>query len=336
VRRYLIVGPSWVGDMVMAQSLFKSLKKKHPDCSIDVIAPGWSLPILYRMPEINNCHELKARHGEFAFAARIKLGKSLREKEYTHAIIIPRSWKSALVPYAAKIPVRTGYRGEMRYGLLNDIRPLDKTVLTQTVQRYVALGLDESVNQAPAILHPALKIDLSNLGRLQNKLKLNMDKPVICFMPGAEYGPAKQWPVEYYAELAKKLVAAGYYVWVMGSDRDTKAGKVIVSYLDGSAWNLCGETELVDTADLFSCAKEVVTNDSGLMHVAAAVGVKINAIYGSSTPDYTPPLIDKSNKKIFYLGLSCSPCFKRLCPLGHTDCLRKVDVESVYKKISTT
>lgn len=333
-RKYLIVGPSWIGDMVMAQSLFITLKQRYPDCNIDVLAPRWSLPILQRMPEVSEGISADVGHGEFSFFKRRKLGLSLRSKNYTHAIIIPRSWKSALIPFFAGIPVRTGYKGEMRYGLLNDIRLLDKSILLQTVQRYVAHAYPDNLQVPPEIPFPGLQVDDKNQAHLLAKLGLKSDKPVACMMPGAEYGPAKQWPIEYYTMLAASLAEAGWQIWIIGSDKDIAAGEEIATERPDDIFNLCGKTQLADTVDLLSCARSVVSNDSGLMHVAAAVGVEVNVIYGSSTPDYTPPLADEEKKNIFYLGLDCSPCFKRECPLGHMSCLRDIEVKDVFAKIS--
>lgn len=332
-RQYLIIGPSWVGDMVMAQSLFITLKQRYADCVIDVVSPEWSLPVLQRMPEVRKGIALPVAHGQFSLKIRASLGRSLRSRKYTHAIVLPRSWKSALVPFFAGVPVRTGYKGEMRYGLLNDIRRLDTTVLKQTVQRYVALACNETeyAVSPPATPYPELRSDTQNADRLIESLGLNLDKPVIGFMPGAEYGPAKQWPVEYYAQLAKMLVEHGYQVWLFGSVKEEKLGESIVKKNNGNGYNLCGKTELVDVVDLMACAEQVVTNDSGLMHVAAAMDVKVNAIYGSSTPEYTPPLTETA--EIYYERLSCSPCFKRTCPLGHTECLSKITPDHVFARI---
>ena len=332
-RRYLIVGPSWIGDMVMAQSLFITLKQQYPNCLIDVIAPLWSLPVLKRMPEIREGIDAGVGHGEFSFFKRRRLGLSLRKKHYTDAIIIPRSWKSALIPYFANIPVRTGYRGETRYVLLNDIRILDKKILKQTVQRYVALSIPGILQSEPDVPFPALTVDRSNQASVLKKLVLNQDKPVVCMMPGAEYGPAKQWPISSYSKLAKSLIDDGWQIWILGSDKDVKAGEEIVNGNSNGAVNLCGKTQLIDAIDLLACARNVVSNDSGLMHVAAAVGVGVSVIYGSSTPEYTPPLTNPESKNIFYLGMDCSPCFKRVCPLGHTDCLYNIKVDDVFKKI---
>jgi len=331
-RRYLIVGPSWVGDMVMTQSLFITIKQLYPDCIIDVVSPEWSLPLLERMPEVRNGISLPVLHGQFSLITRIKKGRSLVNEKYTHAIVIPRSWKSALVPYFANVPVRTGYRGEMRYGLINDMRSLDKQLLVQTVQRYVAHAYDTISSKPPDIPYPALRVDPGNGKKLLAELGLDMEKPVIGLMPGAEYGPAKQWPVEKYADLTELLVKNGYQVWVIGSAKEEKLARQIIGGAADSVFNLCGKTSLVDVVDLLSCAQQVVTNDSGLMHVAAAVGIKVNAVYGSSTPEYTPPLTDKA--VVHYRNLDCSPCFKRVCPLGHLDCLKGIAVDQLYEKIA--
>ncbi len=331
-RRYLIIGPSWIGDMVMAQSLFITLKQQYPDGLIDVLAPEWSLPILKRMPEVNEGISADVGHGEFSFLKRRKLGLSLKSKKYSHAIIIPRSWKSALIPYFAGIPVRTGYKGEMRFGLLNDIRVLNKQVLRQTVQRYVAHAWLNSSSELPEIPFPSLQVNKENQAKLFSQFGLKSDKPTVCMMPGAEYGPAKQWPVKYYAKLANLLVDANWQVWIVGSDKDKAVGEVIAGNCTDNIYNLCGKTQLVDTVDLLACARSVVCNDSGLMHVAAAVGVKVNAIYGSSTPEYTPPLT--SSAEIFYMGLSCSPCFARTCKYGHYKCLKEISPENVFEKFT--
>ncbi len=329
-RKYLIIGPSWVGDMVMAQSLFISLKRQYPECEIDVISPEWSLPVLERMPEVRRGLALPVAHGKFGLITRYRLGRSLRLRQYTHAIVLPRSWKSALVPFVARVPVRTGYRGEMRYGLLNDIRDLNKNVLRQTVQRYVALGqVDSSIE--PEIPFPELVSDDANRQHVLESLGLDLARPVIVMMPGAEYGPAKQWPIAYYAQLARKLVARGCQVWVLGSEKERPAGDEIASAA-ADCHNLCGRTRLVDVIDLMAAAEQAVTNDSGLMHVAAATGVRVNAIYGSSTPAYTPPLTGKS--VIFYSGLNCSPCFDRQCRFHHYRCLTGIEPDEVMNRMS--
>ncbi len=320
--RYLIAGPAWVGDMVMAQSLFMTIKQRVPQARIDVLAPTWSLPLLARMPEINEAINVPVGHGELGLAKRWQLGRGLRSRCYDRAIVIPRSMKAALIPFFAGAKVRTGYRGEMRYGLLNDIRPLDKTVLTQTVQRYVALGLPADSELPPPIPSPRLMVDEENRERLLDELELRGEGKAIGLMPGAEYGPAKRWP--YYAELVTQLVRVGFRVWVFGSEKERVEAESLAAV---GAVNLCGRTSLVEAVDLIAACDAVVSNDSGLMHVAAAVGKPLLAIYGSSTPDYTPPLSGEA--EVLYRRLDCSPCFKRDCPYGHTDCLKGIGVDEV-------
>ncbi|MFO7593037.1 MAG: lipopolysaccharide heptosyltransferase II [Pseudomonadota bacterium] len=331
VERVLIAGPSWVGDMVMAQSLFITLKQQYSQAQIDVLAPQWSLPLLARMPEVNEGIALPLGHGEFGLATRWQLGRALRQRGYNRAIVTPRSFKAALVPFFAGATVRTGYRGEMRYGLLNDIRPLDKAVLKQTVQRYVALGLPADSALPPPVPSPSLEIDGTNRQRVLNELGLKRDSKIIGLMPGAEYGPAKCWPIPYYAELAERLAQQGCRVWLFGSEKDRPVAEKIAEGAGERVHNLCGRTTLVDAVDLIACCDAVVSNDSGLMHVAAAVGRPLVAIYGSSTPDYTPPLTDKAT--VLYRELECSPCFERNCPYGHTDCLTGITVDEVYRAL---
>lgn len=308
----LVIGPAWVGDMVMAQALFMRLKQLRPRAPIDVLAPAWSLPIIARMPEVRAGIELPFAHGEFNLAGRRKLGLSLIVRRYGQAIVLPNSYKSALVPYFAHIPRRTGYKREFRYGVLNDLRTLDKNLLKTTPQRFVALADDGPATRVPAIPHPRLLAERNRALKLRRDFGLP-DGPAVALMPGAEYGPAKQWPAGHFGELAKALKARGITSWIIGSAKERQLGEQIVYASDGAALNLAGKTSLVDVIDLVSLCKAVVTNDSGPMHIAAATGVPVVAIYGSSTPDHTPPLTDR--KAIHYLRLECSPCFERTCLL---------------------
>lgn len=315
----------------MAQALFITLKQQYPDSEIDVIAPSWSVPLIERMPEIKRAVELPIRHKQLKLASRYQLGKQLRERQYSLSIVTPRSFKSALIPFFAKAKQRRGYRGEMRYGLLNDIRVLDKSILKQTVQRYVALGLETPPSTAVTIPNPELTIDTQNQQRVVKKLKLDISQPVVGLMPGAEYGPAKQWPVKYYKELAEQLVLQGKQVWVFGSAKENPAAEAIAG-ANKNIVNLCGKTELVDVVDLIALTSQVVTNDSGLMHVACATGKNVIAIYGSSDPVYTPPLSNTAT--ILYKDLDCSPCFERTCPLEHLNCLNTISVTDVIASIN--
>jgi heptosyltransferase-2 len=329
-ERILVVGPSWVGDMVMAQSLFKTLKARQPDCTIAVLAPAWSQPILARMVEVDETVALDIGHGEFGWRERRRVARSLRGR-FDRAIVLPRSWKSALVPFLARIPRRVGFTGEQRVVLLTERRKLDKSVLDQTVKRFVALGLgaDEARQGDFALPRPRLEIDTDNLAALKAEHGLGA-RPAIGMMPGAEYGPAKQWPLAHFRTLAERLIAEGFEVRILGGPKDMQAGERIAGGL-AHVYNLCGKTRLADAVDLLADCRQVITNDSGLMHVAAAVGTRVQALYGSSSPRYTPPLTD--NAAIHTLALTCSPCFARSCPLGHTHCLTRLGPERVIQAL---
>ncbi len=325
----LIVGPSWVGDMVMAQALFILLKERRPARAIDVLAPAWSLPVVARMPEVRRGIAAETGHGELGLGKRRRIGYALRDDGYQQAIVLPRSLKSALIPWFARIPTRTGFRGESRYGLINDMRPLDKSALDQTVKRYLALGLAPGA-PLPPVPYPALRVDRHRQNAVMNSLGILTERPVIALMPGAEYGPAKCWPLDYFAELSALLTNEGFDVWVLGSDKDATAGEHIASA--SAAQNLCGRTSLEDVIDLLGYAEQAISNDSGLMHIAAAVGAHVHGIYGSSSPAFTPPLTGE--RDIHWLDLDCSPCFERTCPLGHLRCLKELSVSRLHAAVN--
>jgi heptosyltransferase-2 len=316
--------------MVMAQALFMHLKSRSPAAEIDVVAPGWSVPLLERMPEVRKGIDLGLGHGELRIAKRRALGIRLRERAYDWAIVLPRSLKAALVPAFARIPRRTGFRGEYRYGLLNDIRPFDKAVLNQTVRRFVALGSDELPDPIP---QPRLQVDEQKAAALFERFEIDAHKPRIVIAPGAEYGSAKRWPADAFGKLAQQLTADGYEVIILGSQKERALGEEIHALAESPhVKNLCGLTELVDAVDLLGTAQAAVCNDSGLLHVAAASGAPLVALYGSSSPYFTPPLTE--NARVIYEALSCSPCFKRECPLGHLDCLRKIEPSRVRSELN--
>ncbi|WP_192456605.1 ADP-heptose--LPS heptosyltransferase RfaF [Musicola keenii] len=297
--KILVIGPSWVGDMMMSHSLYRTLKAEHPDAIIDVMAPAWCRPLLARMPEVNQALAMPLGHGALALGERRQLGRNLREQDYDRAIVLPNSFKSALVPFFAAIPRRTGWRGEMRYGLLNDIRPLDKTAFPLMVQRYVALAYArESIRRADdlpqPLLWPQLQVSETEIADVTSAFNLMDARPSIGFCPGAEFGPAKRWPHYHYGALAQRLIKQGYQVILFGSANDRQAGEDIRQTLDESTReyciNLSGQTSLDQAVVLLAACQAVVSNDSGLMHVAAALGRPLVALYGPSSPDFTPPL----------------------------------------------
>jgi heptosyltransferase-2 len=331
MRRILVVGPSWVGDTVLAQPLFKLLHARHANLALDVLAPRWTFSLLERMPEVRRAIENPFAHGDLKLGERRRLGRALGAEGYDQAIVLPNTFKSALVPFFAGIRTRTGYIGELRHWILNDARRLDPERLPQMAQRYAALGLPRG--EAPRLPLPtlALRVDESARRALLARLGLDRGRPAAVLAPGAEYGPAKRWPARYFGELAQGLSAHGCAVWLIGSQNDRQAGAEIERHSGGVCRNLCGETTLAEAIDLLASAALVVSNDSGLMHVAAALGKPLIALYGSSSPAYTPPL--SPNARILKLDLPCSPCFKRECPLGHFNCMMQLTPDRVLAAV---
>jgi len=319
--RILIVAPPWVGDSVMAQPLYSRLKLYRPDCHITVLAPDWTLPLLDRMPEVNATLRNPFGHGQLRLGDRWRMGRSLRGR-FDEVIVLPNSLKSALVPWFARIPKRIGFVGESRYGLLNDARTFSPSSLPQMVERFAQLAEARQHPLPRPIPLPRLTITPSAREVALNNHGLHTRQPIAAFCPGAEYGPAKRWPARHFAALARTLLDQGYQVWLFGSAKDKPETTAIAEAAGRPLHDLAGQTSLADAIDLLSLATVVVTNDSGLMHVAAALQRPIVALYGSSSPSFTPPLSDTA--KIVSLDLECSPCFERVCPLKHFDCLEKL------------
>ena len=209
MTRILIVGPAWVGDMVMTESLVSALKRQTPDATIDLLAPPWTAPLGERMEGVAATRQIASVHGRFDLFKRMSLGTELKGENYDLAIVLPGSLKSAIAPFVARIPKRRGYVGEMRYGLLNDARRLDKKKLPRTIDRFVALAGDDG-GSPPTVTPPVLRHDPAAARAIAAKLGLvEESRPVVALCPGAEYGPAKQWPATHFAALAALLCRSG-------------------------------------------------------------------------------------------------------------------------------
>ncbi len=329
MRKALVVAPSWIGDTILAQPLFARLHERHPGLVLDAFAPAWAAPVLSRMREIRRVIPNPFAHGEFNLAGRWRAGRELAREGYDAAIVLPNSWKSALLPGFAGIPQRIGFRGEARRMLLNRIHRLDETALPQLAQRYALLAEDIGATAPAPLAAPHLDVDGNNVRATLAAHGLACTPAPVAFCPGAEYGPAKRWPAAHFAELARRLAETDFSVWIVGSAKDAPIGAEIETLSGGAARNLCGKTDLGQAIDLLSCARLVVSNDSGLMHVAAALDRPLVALYGSSSTAYTPPLSQRA--RLLSLGLECSPCFKRECPLGHLKCLNDLSPSMVLE-----
>jgi heptosyltransferase-2 len=344
--KILVISPSSIGDAIMIEPLLRRLREQHPDAAIDVLAPAAIVPLLWRMAEIGRAIPNPLADGEFSLKACWRLARQLKREGYGRAIVLPSSFAAALIPFLAGIPLRTGFRGAMRYILLNDLHSQDKKASAPTVERFVSLAGRRHVDSQHPIGHPRLRTEMSHVRTTLAKLALAPASPVVACCVGAEGGPARRWPAHHFAELAWSLAGAGYEVWLLGSDEDVEIGAEIERLLaaarvktairDGHGkahkfHNLCGKADLAETVDLLAVARASVVNDSGLMHVAAALGKPMFALYGSTSPSVSPPLSDQA--RIISLHLPCSPCLKRECPLGHFDCMKQLHPQRVFDDI---
>jgi heptosyltransferase-2 len=313
------VAPNWIGDALMAQPLLARLREKRPGVKLDVLAPEWVAPVARRMPEVDDVIPVPFRHGSLQLGSRWKLGRALKHR-YDEAIVLPNSWKSAIVPFLAHIPVRTGYVGESRYGLLNRLyRQPDRRMR----EHYARLSEAPGHEPRQPLPQPCLKVDGAQVAATCRKFGVKQPYAVLC--PGAEYGPAKRWP--YFADLARRLPIGAV---LLGSRNDEPAAAGV------QGTNLVGKTTLDEAIDLIAGAQYIVTNDSGLMHVAAALGRPLVALFGSSSPEMTPPQSDSgsSGTRVLWLKPECSPCFQRECPLGHFRCMREITVDRVLAEVN--
>lgn len=327
--KHLVVSPAWLGDIIMAQSLLRALKLQNPSIVLDVLVPRYYAPLMQRMPEVNRVIELSLTHGQLHLMARYRMGRVLRGC-YQQAFVLPNSWKSALIPFWAQIPKRTGWLGEYRWGLLNDVRGLNKKQYPKMVDRYLALAYPEHTPTLPT-LTPVLKCDAIAQSKLLDTWQRDPKKrPVIALCPGAAFGPAKRWPLEYFSDLAALCLQAGWEVWLFGASAEQAFGTTI-EQMAPDCLNLIGKTTLTDMIDWLGMADVAVCNDSGLMHMAAAVQTAVVAIYGSTAPTHSPPLTSKQQSLV--TALPCQPCWQRQCRYHHYRCLTEIKPKAVWHAI---
>lgn len=330
-RKILIVAPAWLGDVIMAHSLVQVLKERFPDAQFDVLAPKSTLSITELMPEFTQRILMSDTHGQFSLKRRWALARELKKEKYDLAYILPNTWKSALVPFMARIPCRIGWFGESRYGLLTRYLKNPER-FPKMVQRYVALGfLEGDFKKHEGFPLPKISIPAALRQSVIEKFKLDLQRPRLLLSPGAAFGPSKCWPIEYFTEVALNFIAKGVDVWVIGGPEEVDLGEYLVAQVKG-IHNFVGRTSLLEMAALLDLADKVLTNDSGPMHVAAALNKPLVAIFGSSSTEFTPPLSSRA-QVLERFDLDCRPCFQRECPLIHLHCLRWIKPEQVVRAL---
>jgi heptosyltransferase-2 len=307
MERILIVAPAWIGDAILSEPLVALVRDPFESPIVDVLAPAWCAAVYACIGRIID----DAAHGRFNWRERRTLAKELSANGYTRAIVLPNSWKSALV--RGSPPHRTGYVGEARWPHQRHPTAQHRAL---PARRSVALAVrpGELVPMPP---RPVLVPDLANRAAAVRALRLRIDRKTAILCPGAEYGPAKRWPPTHFAELASRFLADGMQVWLVGSPNDKLAAESVMQAAGETSRHirdLTGRTDLGTAIDLLSLASIVVSNDSGLMHAAAAVGRPMVALFGSSSPVYTPPL--STVAQVARISIACSPCFSANARLG--------------------
>jgi heptosyltransferase-2 len=332
LKRTLVISPNWIGDAVMAQPLLHQLKHQYPERAIDVLAPPGVAPVWRAMAEVDSVLETPFRHGALQLKERWAFGRQLRARGYGSAYVLPNTLKYALIPWFAGIAKRVGYKGEMRYGLLN-VMHHDELPARPMVPFYAALAQHPSMPLGP-VGRPRLLAGGEQIAAVCAKTGIAPDRPLVVFAPGAEFGAAKRWPAAHFAELAKAIFAAdpSAQVALLGSPKDREACDDVVAASGGGAmFNLAGATKLDEAIALIARADAVVANDSGLLHIASALDRPVVALYGPTDPDHAPPFSSVATS--ISLRLACSPCRQRECPLGHHDCMNKMAVNLVWREL---
>ena len=331
--RTLIISPNWIGDAIMAQPLLQLLRRAHPGRPIDVLAPPSVAPVWRAMAEVDGVLETPFRHGPLQLGERWKYGRLLKQKGYVDAYVLPNTLKYALIPVFAGIATRVGYKGEMRFGLINRMHR-DEVPPRPMVPFYAALaGAPEAPLRAD-VPRPALRVEQAVIDAVGARVGIERARPVVAFAPGAEFGAAKRWPARHFAALAQAIRERdpGAQIALLGSPKDKQACDEIIA-ITGTAgmFNLAGVTKLDEAIALIAGAAAVVANDSGLLHIASALNRPVIGLYGPTDPDHAPPFSDMA--RAMSLRLPCAPCRQRECPLGHHDCMEKMDAGQVWQAL---
>jgi heptosyltransferase II len=321
----LIVPYMWIGDFVRCHSVVKLLNARFPDRPVDMLATTLCAPLADYMPGLRRAIVVDLPRSRIAITDQLALATRLKAEGYGTALVMPRTWKSTLAPFFAGIPERTGFVGEARFFLLNDLRFGEK-VLPRMVDRCAALALPAGITTPQDWPLPELKVPRDEIDAWLQKRGLSQDgRPVVALAPGA-VGPSKRWPAASYAALTRRLLAEGFAVWVLGGPDEKPLATEIVG--DTTARDLTGN-DLRNAILALAAADTAVSNDSGLLHVAAAVGTPSIGIFGPTSPWHWAPLNPLAETIEAATVLDCRPCHKPVCRLGHHKCMRDIAPETV-------
>jgi len=324
----LLVPYMWIGDFVRCYSVVKLLKARFPDRPVDMLTTTLCAPLTDYMPGLRRAVVVDLPRNRPAFSQQVALARRLKRENYGTALVMPRTWKSALAPFFAGIPERTGFFGEARYFLLNDLRYGEKS-LPRMVDRCAALALPAGTELPPEWPSPELKVANAEVETWRREHGLADDKPVVALAPGA-VGPSKRWPAGAYAMLVRRLLDAGFGVWVLGGPQETQLANEVIG--DTEARNLTG-SDLRNAILALAAAAAAVSNDSGLLHVAAALGTPSIGIFGPTSPWHWAPLNPLAATIEATTELACRPCHKPVCRLVHHRCMRDIPPERVFAAV---
>lgn len=339
----LVIAPQWVGDAILSLPLIEELAQSHG--AVDVLAIESVEAVYHCAPSVRSVISVNFKRGTLELQKRRAIAAELRG-QYGIAVILPNSFKSALIPWLARIPVRRGMTGEMRQLLLTDRRnPPDQVNKKRfsMLHHYLQLsdetderGIEPSGKHRPKMMIDVARQALGQHGLTTNALDDFLDRRILAICPGAEYGPAKQWPAESFAVIVNDWIGQSdsHRVIILGSPADVRISQSIMAHVQDHSrtLNLCGKTKLLEAFAWIAKSTQVVSNDSGLMHAAAALDIPVIGIFGSSDPQHTPPHSPRA--QTLSLQLACSPCFKRVCPLGTTACLKTLEPARVIQAIN--
>jgi len=321
----LLVPYMWIGDFVRCHTVVSVLRQRFPGRPVDMLATTLCAPLADYMPGVRKAIVADLPRSRLALAQQFALAERFKREGYGMALVMPRTWKSALAPFFAGIRQRVGFAGEVRIGLLNDLR-FGERKLPRMVDRCAMLALPRGSPQPPTWPAPELKVPPAEIAAWRSRRGLAADgRPVVALAPGA-VGPSKRWTTEGYAALTRRLIADGCAVWVLGGPNEKELATAIIG--DCGARDLTG-TDLRDAVLALAAAAVAVSNDSGLLHVAAAAGTPSIGIFGPTSPWHWAPLNPLAAVIETQSELSCRPCHKPVCRLVHHRCMHDIAPETV-------